>query len=71
MSETEKKSVSKIWYLLPIFMGIIGGVIMFVTLRKEDMEEAKTGLVLGIIVTGFSALIGYMLIYVSMLRMLH
>jgi len=37
------------WYLAPVFMGIVGGLLMFLVLRKEDNETAKTGLVIGII----------------------
>ena len=37
------------WYLLPIFLGIIGGVIAYFALRNDDREKAKNCLFLGII----------------------
>jgi hypothetical protein len=45
------------WYLLPIFFGIVGGLIMFFALRKEDNETAKTGIVLSVIITGVALII--------------
>jgi hypothetical protein len=46
-----KKRPSKAWYLLPIFLSIIGGLIMFFVLRNDDRQMAKNGLILGIILT--------------------
>jgi len=41
------------WFLLPIFFGIIGGVIAFFILRNDDPKKAKNcfflGIVLGVI----------------------
>jgi uncharacterized Tic20 family protein len=39
---------SKWWYLLPIFLGIIGGVIAWVALKSNDRHLAKNCLILGI-----------------------
>jgi Trk-type K+ transport system membrane component len=38
------------YYLVPIFLGIIGGVIMWLALRKEDPRKAKKGLIVAVIV---------------------
>ena len=46
-----KKGPSKAWYLLPIFFGIIGGVIMFFVIKDEDRKMAKNGVILGVILT--------------------
>ncbi len=32
---------SKWWYLLPIFLGVIGGVIAWVALKSNDRKLAK------------------------------
>ena len=48
MSESEKPR-SNAWYLLPIFFGIIGGIIAFLIIRKDDPHKAKNCLYLGII----------------------
>ena len=42
---------SNLWYLCPIFLGIIGGLLMFVALRKENESMASNGLLLSIILT--------------------
>jgi hypothetical protein len=40
---------SKWWYLLPIFLGVIGGVIAWVALKSYDRKLAKNCLILGVI----------------------
>ncbi|MDX1440946.1 MAG: hypothetical protein R3237_00620 [Nitrosopumilaceae archaeon] len=40
---------SKWWYLLPIFMGVIGGLITWFALKNDDRKLAKNCLILGII----------------------
>ena len=42
------KSRSNVWYLLPIFVGLIGGVIAYWILRHDDPKKAKKCLYLGI-----------------------
>jgi len=42
---------SKAWYLIPIFLGIVGGIIMFVILRQENRDMAKNGMILGVVMT--------------------
>jgi 4-amino-4-deoxy-L-arabinose transferase-like glycosyltransferase len=39
---------SKWWYLLPIFLGVIGGVIAWVAIKSHDRKLAKNCLILGI-----------------------
>ena len=46
--ETNTKP-SKKWYLLPIFFSLVGGLIMWGSLKVRDPRMAKKGLVLGII----------------------
>lgn len=43
------KSRSNTWYLLPIFVGLIGGVIAYWILRHDDPKKAKNCLYIGII----------------------
>ena len=42
---------SPFWYLLPIFFGILGGLIVFFILKNTDQQKAKRSLVIGIIFT--------------------
>jgi len=43
------KSRSNGWYVLPIFLGWIGGLIAYFILRRDDPRKAKNCLYLGII----------------------
>ena len=40
---------SNFWFLLPIFLGLIGGVIAYFVLRNDDPRKAKNCLYLGIV----------------------
>ncbi len=43
-----EKPRSNWWFLLPIFLGLIGGVIAYFVLRHDDPKKAKNCLYLGI-----------------------
>ena len=43
---------SAAWYLLPIFMSIIGGIISYAALRHRDRSRARKTLVLGAVLFG-------------------
>ena len=43
---------SKFWYLLPIFMGTLGGILAFIALRKEDYSQARWLLIFGTVLSG-------------------
>jgi uncharacterized Tic20 family protein len=43
------RHASAAWYLVPIFLGIIGGVIMWLALKSEDPRKAKKGLIVAVI----------------------
>ena len=55
------------WYLLPIFLTIIGGVIAYFVIKEDDPKKAKNCLYLGIILTaigiGFTVVSGAMFAY--------
>ena len=40
---------SSLWFLLPIFFNVIGGVIAFFVIREDDPKKARNCLYLGII----------------------
>lgn len=46
---SSEKPRSYWWFLLPIFFGIIGGIIAFFVIRTDDPKKAKNCLYLGII----------------------
>ena len=37
------------WYLLPIFVGMIGGIIGYLIIRKDDPRKAKNCIYIGIV----------------------
>ena len=49
------------WFLLPIIFGLIGGVIAYIILRRDDPRKAKNclylGIILGIIGIGLNLLL--------------
>ena len=45
-SETPRSSM---WYLLPIFVGMIGGIIGYLIIRKDDPQKAKNCIYIGMV----------------------
>ena len=43
---------SKWWYLVPIFFSIIGGLIAYFILRKDDPKLAMNCFIIGLIISG-------------------
>ena len=60
---SEEKSNSNAWYLAPIFLGIIGGLIMYLVLKDENPKMAKKGLILSLVIVGL-VIISYIMIFV-------
>jgi len=53
------------WYLLPIFLGIIGGVIAYFALRRDDREKAKKCMYLGLILLAVGIILDISLVGVA------
>ncbi|EGP94040.1 signal peptidase I [Nitrosarchaeum koreense] len=47
----KRQQRSPFWYLLPIFLGVLGGVAAYLILKNNDYQKAKRSLFLGIILT--------------------
>ena len=47
MSYPERQR-SNLWFLLPIFVGLIGGIVAYFFLRKDEPKKAKNCLYVGI-----------------------
>ncbi|GEM_PF-2504125 len=43
------RDASGAWFLLPVFLGLIGGILMWLALRNEDPRKARDGLYVGIV----------------------
>lgn len=45
------KKTSDLWYLMPIFFALLGGIIAYAMVKDRDKEMAKTLLLTGVLVT--------------------
>jgi uncharacterized membrane protein len=52
-----EKIRSRAWYLVPIFFGLIGGIISYFAIRRDDPQKAKKCLCLGIILTAINVIV--------------
>lgn len=50
------------WYLLPIFVGLIGGIIAYWVLRRDDPKKAKKCLYLGIVLAIIGIIINILIV---------
>ena len=69
LKKTESQGNSNLWYLCPIFLGIMGGLLMFVALRNENEHMARKGLVLSLILSGIGFVLT-VLVYLIMPELL-
>lgn len=51
VSGSGEKKPSKWWYLLPIFLGILGGIAAYLLVKDRDKEFAKRLVIVGIVMT--------------------
>ena len=62
MSGRPTKRKSRWWYLVPVFLQIIGGIIAYLILKDDDKKLAKNCLWLGIILTIVPIVLGMALV---------
>ena len=60
-----QKSRSNAWYLLPIFVGMIGGIIAYLVIRKDDPHKAKNCIYIGIVMMVIGIIFNIMLLEVD------
>ena len=60
MSHPEKPR-SNAWFLLPVFFGVIGGVIAFFILRHDDPRKARNCLYVGLALMIFGIMLNFTL----------
>ena len=51
------------WFLLPIALGLIGGIIAYFVLRNDDPDKAKNCLYLGIVLMFVGIVLNGFLLY--------
>ena len=52
-----EKIRSRAWYLVTIFFGLIGGIIAYFAIRRDDPQKAKKCLWIGIILTAINVIV--------------
>ena len=52
-----EKRRSNLWFLLPIFLGLIGGIIAYFVLRNDDPKKAKNCLYLSIVLAAIGIIL--------------
>jgi FtsH-binding integral membrane protein len=57
-----QKSRKNTWFLLPILFGMIGGIIAYIVIRKDDPRKAKNCLYVGIIMMVIGIILNIMLL---------
>ena len=62
MSGGPTKRKSRWWYLVPIFLQIIGGIIAYLILKDDDRKLAKNCFWLGILLTIVPMIVGIVLV---------
>jgi hypothetical protein len=62
--ESSTKRRSRLWYLLPIFLSIVGGVIAYFVLKGNDPITARNTLWVGVILAA-AATVAFLAIYAS------
>ena len=60
-----EKSRSSMWYLLPILVGMIGGIIAYLAIRKDDPRKAKNGIYIGLVMVLIGIIFNIMLLGVD------
>ena len=60
-----EKVRSRWWYLVPILFGLVGGIIGYFALRKDDPKKAKNCLIIGGILTIVNIVVSTSLVFVS------
>ncbi len=61
---TEKEKPTILLYLVPIFMGLLGGILMYIAVKDQNQEMANTGLIVGVIIT-IIGIIFYVIIFLQ------
>ena len=63
MSYPQKSSST--WYLLPILVGMIGGIIAYLVIRKDDPHKAKNCIYIGIVMMVIGIILNILLLGVD------
>jgi len=62
---SEQRTRSKVWYVLPVIIGIIGGLIAYFAVKKDDPKLGKNCLIVGIIALVINIGISIIMVLIS------
>lgn len=48
MEESPKVKPTPLLWLIPIFMGLLGGILMYIAVKDEDQEKANNAILIGV-----------------------
>ncbi len=51
VTEKEKPRPTSLLYLVPIFMGLLGGILMYIAVKDQNQEMANAGMFVGVFIT--------------------
>jgi len=57
VTEKEKPRPTSLLYLVPIFMGLLGGILMYIAVKDQNQEMANEGMLVGLIITLFGIIL--------------
>jgi uncharacterized membrane protein len=59
--------VSVLWWLLPFFFGILGGIVGYFAVKSRNQGTARKLLIFGIVMTIINMLVGAVIYYATSL----
>ena len=68
-NETKTEKPTKLLYLVPITMGILGGVLMYIAVKDQNQEMANDGMFWGVVVTIIGILFYGTIMYFGLIDM--
>jgi hypothetical protein len=67
LTDVEVKPTPLLW-LVPIFMGLLGGILMYIAVKDEDQKKANTAILVGFLST-IALIFLYVLIFSALAMM--
>jgi len=63
-----KERPTRLLYLVPIFMGLLGGILMYIAVKDQNQEMANDGMFLGMCITILGVFLYFVIIYIGVLN---
>ena len=69
MEESVKEKPTRLLYLVPVFMGLLGGVLMYIAVKDQNQEMANAGMLLGVLSTILFVFLYFYITYLGLLNL--